>query len=428
MTKKELKKFCNLSKYIEQIDPQFYDAMEKLCALYLLKPAKGSNGLTFLYPAEKAYREKIINGAYSPQPEHAIAMMRSLVIPENFTYPQHFTKSVINGLGQKIEIKSNNDKGVILENSLVLTRDDSFKPIDSIRSRVTVYKISGKGEIPINGPVADVSSQKKTGGSSSPRKELQTFLAKTYSGEIKAVDNIYVKKVAVQLYIIDLHRDGLVGKFTLTDYLGNDEFSDSYLLDMFCESEFPKCFGLVLDALKNDNKAMNATKAKYIEMKKKAVGSLVPNALSPSRLSGLKSIMEIRERVARLYNGDDVRMGKDLFIVFCNISRDVWQTEASEGDQISAFRDFAYLASTIYSGCCTDILKHEFDIARDLTLYGNLLKSDVCLYTPQAEFPASSLSEIPSPLDMSEYSLSSFINRQVKVGGGKYDASLLDGF
>lgn len=430
MAKKDLKKFCNLAKYIEQIDPQFYDAMDKLCATYLLKPPKGSTGITFFYPAEKAYRDKIINEAYGSHPEKSLAMMKSLVIRDNYSYPQNFDIFLVNALGQKIDVdmKDPNNKFVNLKNGLKVTRDEKFVPLDSSRTRVTVYTLSGKGEISIDGPAADIAAMpKKTGGSEDIKLELHDFLEKTFSGDM-SVDNIYVKKVAVQLYVLDTHKADLRGKLVLTDYLGNDEFSDSYLLDIFCSTEFPRCASIVLEALKNDKKAMDATKEKYIELKKKAVGSLVPNVGNPSRLSKIKSPMEIRQRISDLYNGDEVRMGKDLFIVFCNVSRDIWQSEVSESGKIAAFKNFAYLASRVYGGCCKDILKHEFDIARDLTLYGNLLKSDVCLYIPQAEFGSSPLTELPSPLDMSEFSLSAFINKSIVTGGSNYDASLLDGF
>lgn len=430
--KKELKKFCKLSKYIEQVDKDLYDVFDDLCIMHYLKPTRGANGITFLLPKEKAYRQKIINAAYSTDPTVAADMLKALILQEYYPSPSTFGNHVVNLLNQKIAVSESTDKHVKFENGLELRIDEKFKPM-GYRDNMIVYTLSGKGEVPTNGPAADIKEKKpaKTGGCSGSKKELQDFLKETYVNEIGKDDNIYVKKVAIQLFIMNNHQDQLRGDYKITDFLGNDEFSDSYLLDICCSTEFPQCFDMVLSALKNDEKAATATRAKYVEQKKIAIGNLVQVPAPADRVQGIRSPMDIRQRIKALYGKDEQRLGKDLFIVFCNVCRDMWNTEHTKADKIKSFENFAYLASHVYN-CCTDILKQDFDVARDLTLYGNLLKSDVCLYTPQAEFPPSSLVELPSPLDLGIYSLSSFINKPVVggsiSGGGVQYAGLLDGF
>lgn len=435
MVKKELKKFCNLQKYISQVDPELHDAFEKLCMLWMLKVPKGADGITFLLPKEKAYREKIINGAYSTKPESAIEMMKSLILKSNYAFPQHFTNSAVNMLNQKLQVKEATDKHVVLENGLKLVKDDKYVPLEG-KSRISVYTITGKGEIPTDGPISDVISEpKRTGGGNSAKKELQSFLEDSFAKDMRFDDNIYVKKVAYQLFLIKENSESLPGNLTVTDYLGNDEFSDSYLLDMFCDSEYPKCFSLLLDGLQNTPEIMNATREKYIRHKSEAIKgtgrSEMPN-LTADRVKGIRSPMEIRQRINKLYKNDEEKIGKDLFIVFSNVCRDLWQSEVDSFSKAGAFKNYAYMASNLYNGCCKDILNHEFDVARDLTLYGNLLKSDVCLYYPSVDFsgnPGKDVDEMPSPLDMTIFSLCKFINKRPKMTGGRQPEYVnLEGF
>ena len=429
--KKELKKFCKLSRYLEQVDPDLFNVFEDLCLTNYLRPMRGSSGITFLYPKDKAYRQKIINATYSNDPTVAMDMVKSLILQEYYPSPSTFGNVIVNSLKQKVAVTETTDKHVKLENGLELQVDEKFKPM-GYRDNMIVYTLTGKGEISITGPAADAVEKRpaKTGGNSGKTKELQDFLKDTYVKEFGKDDNIYVKKVAIQLFVLSRNSEALKGDKKITDYLGNDEFSDSYLLDIFCATEFPQCLDMVLSALKNDEKAGSATRAKYVEYKKAIIDgtSMLGGSAPANRTSEIRSPMDIRKRIKELYNNDEQRMGKDLFIVFCNVCRDLWNTESSQEDKVKSFENFAYIASNVYGSCCTDILKQDFDIARDLTLYGNLLKSDVCLYTPRAEFGASSVSEMPSPLDLSIFSLCAFINKPVAKTGGSSYTNLLEGF
>jgi hypothetical protein len=48
--------------------------------MHYFKPGRNANGITFLYPKEKAYRQKIVNAAYSTDPNVAVDMIKSLVL------------------------------------------------------------------------------------------------------------------------------------------------------------------------------------------------------------------------------------------------------------------------------------------------------------------------------------------------------------
>jgi hypothetical protein len=428
MANNKLKKFCSLAKYLQQIDKDLFGVFEDLCQTHLLRPARGSDGVTMLYPKEKAYRNKIINAAYSSTPEVAVNMLRSLILQGYHDSSASFGKNVVNALNQKLNVKEASDKVAKLDSGLEITLDKSFVPMN--RDNMSVFILSGKGEIPLNGSVVSVEKKApKTGGfAASSRDALHKYIEDVYANEIGTDDNIYVKKVYLQLKYLSEKGANVDG--ALSDYLGNDEFSDSYLLDMYCLRKHSGCFSALLECLKtSDINILNKiTRDCYASIKETCIKPDELVVHSGTRMSNISSPMDIRQRVFELYNNDKDRIGRDLFIVFCNVCRDLWNTDS---DKVGSFRNFAYLASKVYT-TCIDILNQEFDIARDLTLYGNLLKSDVFMFHPQARYDSTNVKlpvpkSLPSPLDMNLYSLSGFINSSKKsVGGGK-SSYLLEG-
>lgn len=419
---KSLKKFCNLSKYIKQNAPRLYDVFEDLCLLNYLRPARGANGITFLFPKEKAYRDKIIKEAYGPHPEVAVNMLRALILQDYYPSATSFNGNVVNLLNQKLDITESSDKLVKLKSGLELTKDAKFE-ILGYRDNMAVYTLSGKGEVPLNGTAVVMEKKvQKTGGSAGSSKTcVQGLLRDTYSSEVGKYNNIYVKKVYLQLKFIEKCAGDISAD--IMEYLGNDEFTDSYLLDMYCEAKQPKCFEYLVKGLSADHEAhlINITVDKYRALKNSIVakyGSTTNSIDARTRMENISSPMEIRERVLKLYNNDKKRIGKDLFIIFGNVCKDMWMTSL---DKVELYQVFEYLASKIYT-CCTDILNHAFDAARDLTLYGNLLKSDVLMFNPANTSNLPIPEYMPSPLDMNLFSMSGYIAKltvQPTTGGGE---------
>ena len=111
----------------------------------------------------------------------------------------------------------------------------------SYRENMAVYELSGKGEIPLNGKVGKVSEKKGGNLCVSNDSNISNFLSEEYKKNMSfGTKNIYIKKVHLQLgailrkYDIDPNADQYPSNFDpdLVNYLGNDEFSDSYLLDI----------------------------------------------------------------------------------------------------------------------------------------------------------------------------------------------------
>jgi len=428
---RNLKKFCRLTRYIEQIDPQLYNAIDDLCIGHYFKPSKESSGVTFLYPVEKAYRQRIINAAYSTDPDIAVNMLKSLIIRGFYESTEDFNEDVINLLNQRIEVQDVTESQVKLTNGLTLKKDNKFIPM-SYRENMAVFELHGKGEIPLNGEVSS-SRKSKRGGDVclfSKKSDLHKLLADRYVNEIGTSNNIYVKKVYLQMkYIMDKNIK------SCHFYLGNDEFSDSYLLDMYCSKGHSSCFNILYKCLMaNDSRVNSITYDMYIKMKQDLIGTDSYNknvSRSNKVLYGIRSPIEVRTKVCEEYGNEKDRLGKDLFIVFCNISKDMWSTSINPVDD---FKEFAYIASNIYTKPEL-LINQEFDTARDLTLYGNLLKSDVFKYTPQADFRKEehinlpAVSTLPSPLDMNMFSLCNLTNKEnnTKKGGDPEVAALLSG-
>jgi hypothetical protein len=433
---KDLKKFCRLTKYLEKIDPQLYQAIDDLCIGHYFKPPR-TGGITFLYPANDKYRKKIVNAAYSNDPDVAVNMLKSLLVASAYNDPQEMTGELVNLLNQKIQISSSDEKQVKLENGLVLTRDPKFIPMSG-RDNMSVFILKGDKEIPLDGPKADFSGESvKRGGQlceTSKKSDLYSLLETVYARDIKEKNNIYVKKVFLQLkYLLD----GGASSSELLDYLGNDEISDSYLLDMYCNKSHSKCFGILYKALSESHAEVDAiTFDKYIEMKKKVIGeSTNKNVLRTAKLFiNIRSPMDVRTKIAEIYRDNKSQLARDLFIVFCNINKEMWMSSYYT-ESAKEYQNFAYIVSKIYTDK-NDLIKQEFNVSRDLTLYGNLLRSDVLLYVPQADFRSVDsvdlpiVSELPSPLDMKVFSLCHLVNmhHNKAVTGGDFEvAKLLSG-
>jgi hypothetical protein len=420
--KKSVQKFCSLSKYIENKDKALFQAIADLCMTSILRPDRGTTGITFLYPTDKKYVQKIINAAYSASPEEAINIIKSLVLHNHYPTLKSFGEKVVNRLNQKIDVKNITEKEVILIDKIKVVPDKKFIPLG--RENVAVYELSG-GEIPLNGTPFQIERKLPTKGGSTPgsssKKQLQKVLEDGYLAEFGAVDNIYVKKAYLQLKYINKNASNTSA---ILNYLGNDEFSDSYLLDIYCDKEQQGCFAELLAALSGHEKLGKITKEQYIAEKQAIIGGGTPNKdvhRDANRVKGVQNPAEFRGKIFEAYKNDRPRIAKDLFIVFCNTIRDLWQTRL---DGKPEFKNFVYIASNVYTDPLI-ILKLGFSVPFDMNSYATLLKSDVFLYSPQASFKPDEVpyhipDRMPDPDDLKLFSLCGFINKPAKkpVQGG----------
>ena len=149
MPSHKLKKFCRLTQYLEQVDKDLYQAFDDLCLFGLFR-VRG-NGVTFLYPTNKAYRKKIIDHTYSNNPEKAIDMVKALVLLDYIPRPSEFkSKTVVNSLHLPVAVSKADTKEVELKSGHTLTVAKDFATLRA-DDPVAVYHMSGTGELPMTG-------------------------------------------------------------------------------------------------------------------------------------------------------------------------------------------------------------------------------------------------------------------------------------
>ncbi len=89
---------------------------------------------------------------------------------------------------------------------------------------------------------------------------------------MKLENNIFMKKVYLQLKALT-ERDNADMQM-VARYLGNDEFSDSYLLDMACDAKCPDVFNVVSEILSSGDKKLEViTREKYEQLRAKVCES-----------------------------------------------------------------------------------------------------------------------------------------------------------
>lgn len=184
----KLKKFCKVTKWIEQNDKSLYGVIDDLCLHGLFNP-HGHNGITWLHPDSKL-KAQIIKDAYSmDKVKDAVNVIKSLIILDSLPDLSSWNAKkddIPNALRQKIEVVSVDGKQVKLNSGGIVTPEKSFVPMDG-RDNMMVYQL--KGNVGVSGSAASFKNAKKGGvrGGRTPheKKQLAVKLENCYVESLK---------------------------------------------------------------------------------------------------------------------------------------------------------------------------------------------------------------------------------------------------
>lgn len=419
----KLKKFCRITKFLEQNDKELYQTLDDLCLFGLFRTH--GRGVTFLYPTDKAFKKKIVDAAYSDHPEKAVDMIRSLVLLDFLASPKDFESrkdDIPNASRKRLEVASTDSKSVTLKSGHKLTIESKFLPIRS-NDPVAIYNLSGKGELP-SGPASTMkyAAKKKNGGyygGGVSKASLVDFVETTYDTANKTGDK--VKKNIYKAFMSYLYKHALNT---------NDDDVIQRVFNGMCASARASFYVLVCPYSSEDpyqisdlinrvvdfgerarddvNTAINDCMGKYNDLRNKiidkgrekligTIGSRT-DATDEARnkiLSQLDTSADLRTLLYSAYNNDENRIAKDVFTVYCFLS-----AGSKEDQDIKYFNTcFRYIVKHIYNDL-KSVLSHNRDLAFSLTLYLNLIKSDAFIYEPfkNTEKRAGS-TEFPVPTD-----------------------------
>lgn len=236
-TDKKMVKYCNIMTFLDDHDSDLGSAINKLCLTRSLQPRQ--SGITFLYPAEKSYHKDILEKAYSESPEHAVEMIKSLIIPVALLTAQDFKKNSIGSLnGVGYTVKSAGSDGVVLEGSngdVTLKLNSSFKYLNKKSAgddSIAVWDVVS-GRLPLTGAEYKRASTKKTGKgdkvyeggaiSASQRAILAAKVENKFrmccirQGD-KTYDPYLAKTVGLLDYLNKNHKDLLTKLIPIVDY------------------------------------------------------------------------------------------------------------------------------------------------------------------------------------------------------------------
>lgn len=434
--KKSLKKYCSPIKYIEYNYPKYFHIYTELCLEYLARPGGGDKGLTILIPKNSKDIDEMHDLVYSTDPIKVVHLIKAMTISGYYPDLDSFNGATVrNKLGQIIEVSEVKKDGVHLTSGGVITPVNDYHILARERNgeeyppNTAIYLVSKK--IPTDGPTTENDKVGGGGGvaaiglhnTSSYKEKIHQIVEKKYAEQIGTPNNIYYLKVFLHLNLLKDHGDDVKD---IEAYMGNDEVSDSYLLDMYCEKYCPKCFEILyhaLDSVVADGK--NGSRNDYLSIKRELFpGNANDKVDRPfSNLQGLRNPIGIRERVISIYNQHSSMefLARDLFIVFCNVSKLNWMK--TPYNKAAEYKEFSYLVSCIYVNL-DSMLERPYEPQRDITEFGNLLRSDVLLLKVQAEYTFymwGTVDDIPSPVEMKQTHLSALVHSLSNIVTGGHD-------
>ena len=409
---RKLKKFCRITKYLENIDKDLHQTFDDLC-LFSVFSNRGGNGVTFLYPDSSTYRKKIMDAAYSGEPELAVSMIKALVLRDYLPKTSDFKgKAIANALGYKLEVDKADEKSVSLKGGLTLKLDTGFAPLRS-DDRVAVYKLSGSGMLPTSG--AKVETQPKQrggnlGGAPSILNKVAEYVAEQYKtgrhdiykyilacvykqalDNTELLDYVYKNMCATErasfYNILQPYSNKLSGisedfQKKLEEFA--KECTTNYKNDEKLLSKWRENRNAVIKAYRS--KHTNTSELDIVEYKKK-----YDEQVSIFQVS---NPLDYAARAKKSYGDDSNRLAKDLLTMYCYLSAII----ESEGDDTYYYTCYIWNMKNSYNTRDKINSMHN-EVASHLTLFGNLAKSDVFKYIPTCS------DEIPQKENDTRYSI-----------------------
>lgn len=161
----QLIRHCRITQFIEAQDPALAEAVHDLCMDHVLAPGRGGEGVTFLFPKEKAYRAEIVAKAYSEEANEAVKMIEALVIPFAIHGgPEFRARKLGTRRGIALKVEAVEGDHVTLEGGVELEPEGEFVPLGGRGDVLAVWRVT-KGRLPTEGPeFVPERRQKKVGG------------------------------------------------------------------------------------------------------------------------------------------------------------------------------------------------------------------------------------------------------------------------
>lgn len=438
MPSKKVKKFCRVTKFLEQTDKDLYQALDDLCLFGLFRTR--GRGVTFLYPTDKSYRKKIIDHAYSNNPEKAVDMIKALVLLDYLPSPTDFNNKkddIPNALHKKLEVDSADANGVKLKSGHTLEVDKSFAPLRA-GEPVAVYKISGKGELSLTGAASTMkyNNNKSKGG--------------YRGGSLEKSDEVKLTECVERIYASGEHKIYMTVMSLIYQYAAekNDPDLKKLIKKRLCASARASFYNIVSPwSLEKDynisnmirdsglvslvncdttivSELVNKRIPEYKIQLANLIGDVKREATTPrdekrkELINAIKTPTEARTKVLTAYEGDSSRLYKDLLTVYCYLAA------LNEAEDPSYFTNsFVFVMKHIFNHN-NSFSESINETVYNLSIYYNLIKSDAFLYIPVSNkdqidpLYTDKHSILPDPNDESLFTIQFNTDLVNKFGGG----------
>lgn len=445
----KIKVACSPVVLLMILVPDFHDLLVHSCSLGYFSKHR-DRGITILVPDAKriANLYKLVNAGETDKFLHGI---KSLIIPDKIEKLSGLADGFTNENNERIAVAKASDSGIKLANGCEIT---PLKDLTISRPYFSAFMLKGEADIrgEATAVIAPVAKKVTKGGMMilsdpiSPRELVTRKVENLYMNPTPEYigKSIYFKKVILQWSILESHCPEKFTNGEILNYMGNEEVSDSYLLDMITPSEcFEELYACLGGRGHCPQRLQSIGFADYIKKKNEVIAkstggwtSTVDPSVQEAILKKISSPLEARNECKIAYSSNMERLGRDLFVMFTNISKEIWLI-AREKSLLLNGNDYSRLDNASFKayrdcvrflyGCgdITEITRQPFNKEQDFKLYVNVIKSDVFLmvirqvsqpFTPNPQFAVPQDTH-PPEFEKKLYSMNALMYRYSSTGG-----------
>ena len=181
MSKSGVSKYCSILNYLKHNHEDLYELIQDLCIGRIFNPRKGSDGVTFLCP-DKALMAELKKHASGSDPEKAVEMIQSIVIPDHLPSLSDFEGDLPTMVrGKKITVEKSSSSSVELSGGASVSHDKNWDHRKD-RTNLAVHTLSGSfPSLTESGASAKNKKRAKKGGADMAGLKRQGLFAAVVS-------------------------------------------------------------------------------------------------------------------------------------------------------------------------------------------------------------------------------------------------------